>query len=182
MKTQVGFAHDLEDSWYVVKYNDSVKEFNHYKDVVDFIMENNLSPYEWVGDDYYNPEKDLRFKTLEQFKESDYKSKFTHVRYKLIDTITSFLEDKYNSNLIIENPVNHNKYVTKIYGLNNKVIKNVNLYKLSNATQTTIQFSEICDIIITIEINGISINKFRYDESLVLLDEIMKAYGRKIGY
>ena len=172
MKTQVGFAHDLEDGWYVIKYDDSVKEFNHYKDVVDFIIENNLSPYEWVGDDYYNPEKNLSFKMVDDWRRADNGSKYSKVKYKLIDNTLMLLEEKYHLNLIIENPVDHFPNKIRIHGLNNKVINDFNLFNLSKSTQKS-EFLASCDVVITIDDVSVTINKFRWDEPFALLCEII---------
>lgn len=53
----VRFQHDLEDGWYRVDYAGKVQELNHWKDMREFIKENNLAAV-WKGDIYYKP-KDI---------------------------------------------------------------------------------------------------------------------------
>lgn len=54
---KIRFCHDLEDSWYRLDSPfGTFIERNNYVDLIKYCIENNFD-YEWVGDDYYNPEK-----------------------------------------------------------------------------------------------------------------------------
>ena len=180
MKGKIRVHRGLLNHTYWLFYTDNDDRIINYKadsylELMKYSRDNNIQ-YKWDDVECFNPENTMSYRYLEDWLNNKRytKDKHSDSKIKLIKSVVNFLEDVYNLDIVMFDPVIQINNKVVIYGLN-KHGKNINLYLLGENDNNT-KITDVSNLIISIDDSGIKVLKYRFNNPIELLNEWFK-YG-----
>lgn len=145
----------------------------NYSDAVQFIIDKNLGPYKFIGND--NPEKKYIFKrfevwldTLIEYYSSSYEEKHSKSKVSFCMSINKFFDEN-GLNTIVTDDAN----TIMLFSISPSNLRHINLCRANNGSQPITLLS---DYIIEVNNKGFKILKNRIGNNWKLMDSIIRRY------